>query len=196
MVIDLKKCIGCGACTLACKAENATGPGIFWNRVEDEEIGTYPLVSRRYIPRGCMHCENPPCVDVCPTGASHKEDSGIVSIDQEKCVGCQSCIVACYYGARHFIKENKGYFENNFTPSEKMGLAKHRPGVVEKCTFCKDRLDQGKEPACVQACSCKARIFGDLDDPKSEVSKLVSSGRAIQLYAELGSDPSVYYLVP
>ena len=196
MVIDLKRCVGCLSCTLACKVENCTGPGVFWNFVEDEEVGSYPSVIRRLIPRACMHCENPPCVDACPTGASYQQEDGIVLVDYDKCVGCQSCIVACPYGARYFIKENKGYFEIGVTPYEEVGFTKHRPGVVEKCTFCTDRLEEGGEPACVQACPVKARTFGDLNDPHSKVSELIRSRHGSQLHKDLGTDPSVYYLVP
>ena len=196
MVIDLKRCIGCHACSMACKVENFTGPGVFWSFVEDEEVGTYPSVNRRFIPRLCMHCKNPACVDVCPTGASYQREDGVVLVDYDKCVGCQSCVVACPYGARYFIKENKGYFGPELTPYEKMGSSKHRPGVVEKCTFCVDRLEKGKEPACVRACPVKARIFGDLNDPSSEVSELVRSKHGFQFHKDLGCEPSVYYISP
>jgi molybdopterin-containing oxidoreductase family iron-sulfur binding subunit len=181
---------------MACKVENFTGPGVFWSFVEDEEVGTYPSVNRRFIPRLCMHCKNPACVDVCPTGASYQREDGVVLVDYDKCVGCQSCVVACPYGARYFIKENKGYFGPELTPYEKMGSSKHRPGVVEKCTFCVDRLEKGKEPACVRACPVKARIFGDLNDPSSEVSELVRSKHGFQFHKGLGCEPSVYYLSP
>jgi len=196
MVIDLRRCIGCHACSMACKVENFTGPGVFWSFVEDEEVGTYPSVIRRFIPRLCMHCEHPACVDVCPTGASHQREDGIVLVDSDTCVGCQSCIVACPYGARYFIKEYAGYFKLGETPYEKIGKTKHKAGVVEKCTFCKDRLEEGKEPACVRACPVKARIFGDLHSPTSEVSKLIRSRHGFQFHKDLGCEPSVYYLSP
>ncbi len=196
MVIDLKKCIGCHACSMACKVENFTGPGVFWSFVEDEEIGTYPSVSRRFIPRLCMHCKNPACVDVCPTGASYQREDGFVLVDHDKCVGCQSCVVACPYGARYFIKENQGYFKVGLTPYENVGHTRHRPGVVEKCTFCVDRLEEGRKPACVRACPVKARIFGDLNDPTSEVCELIRSRYTFQFHKDLGSDPSVYYIAP
>jgi molybdopterin-containing oxidoreductase family iron-sulfur binding subunit len=196
MAIDLKRCIGCHACSMACKVGNFTGPGIFWSFVEDEEVGTYPSVSRRFIPRLCMHCKNPACVDVCPTGASYQREDGIVLVEYDKCVGCQSCVVACPYGARYFINETKGYFGPELTPYEKAGSSKHRSGVVEKCTFCVVRLDEGKEPACVRTCPVKARIFGDLNDPKSNVSELIRSKHGFQFHKDLGCDPSVYYLSP
>lgn len=196
MVIDLNKCIGCLACVMACKVENSTGPGIFWSFVEDEELGTYPSVSRRFIPRLCMHCKNPACVEVCPTGASYRQDNGIVLINDTKCVGCQSCIVACPYGARYFIRENEGYFKAGSIPSETLGQAKHRPGVVEKCTFCVDRLTEGRKPACVRTCPVQARTFGDLNDSESEVSELIRCRHGFQFHKGLGYEPSVYYLSP
>lgn len=194
MVIDLDRCIGCLACSIACKVENCTGPGVFWNIVEDEEVGFYPLVKRRFIPRLCMHCENPSCVDVCPSGASYKGEDGIVLVDFDKCIGCQDCIIACPYGVRYFIAENEGYFKIGITPYEERGFAKHRPGVVEKCTFCKDRLEQGKDPACVEVCSVKARTFGDLNNPNSEVAKLIRSRQGYQSHKDLEYNPSVYYI--
>ncbi len=196
MVIDLSSCIGCLACVMACKAENSTGPGVFWSFVEDEELGTYPSVSRRFIPRLCMHCQYPACVDVCPTGASYKREDGIVLVDSDKCVGCRSCIAACPYGARYFIKENAGYFPEGLIPYEIQGQKKHRPGVVEKCTFCADRLRVGKKPACVQTCPVQARTFGDLSDPASEVSELIRGRHGFQFHKGLGCEPSVYYLAP
>src|SRR5450759_2956107 len=111
MAIDLKKCVGCMACTTACKAENQTRPGIFWNIVRDREFGEYPTLTRVFLPTPCMHCGNPPCVKVCPSGASHRrEEDGIVLIDYEKCVGCRYCVEACPYGARYFNGDADGYF--------------------------------------------------------------------------------------
>ena len=196
MVIDLKRCIGCHACVLACKAENSTGPGIFWSKVADEEEGQYPSVRRYFLPKLCMHCQEAPCVEVCPTGASHQRDDGIVLVDPEKCVGCGYCIVACPYGARYLNEGQTGYFKEGLTPNEVLGYAKHKLGVVEKCTFCVDRVEQGQEPACVKVCLTKARYFGNLDDPASEVSKLITFKHGSQLLKELGTDPSVYYLAP
>ena len=194
MLIDLKRCIGCHTCTLACKVENSTKPGIFWNRVSDEELGQYPSVSRRFLPRLCMHCENAPCVEVCPSSASSRREDGIVLVDYDKCVGCKYCIVACPYGARYFNGEKAGYFGSGFTPQEELGYREHRVGVTEKCTFCVHRVEKGQEPACVQSCPTKARYFGDLDDPNSEVSQLMRSQRGFQLLKELQTNPSVYFL--
>jgi len=196
MVIDLKKCIGCLTCVIACKVENATRPSIFWSKVEDIEIGKYPMVSRVFMPTLCANCANAPCIEVCPTGASYKRDDGIVLIDYDKCVGCKYCIEACPYGARYFNKDHAGYFSDGLTPNEKIGYQKHKVGVVEKCDFCVDRLEKGNQPACVEACISRARFFGDLDDPDSEVSKLIRSKHAVQPKSELGTDPSLYYLLP
>ena len=152
MVIDLKKCIGCGVCTIACKAENYTRPGVFWNMVLDEEVGDYPLVRRHFIPRICMHCQNPPCVDICPTGASYQREDGIVLVDYDKCVGCGYCVVACPYRARYLDTEDVGYFSTELAPNEEIGYQQHKLGVAEKCTLCVHRVENGQQPACVQAC--------------------------------------------
>jgi Fe-S-cluster-containing dehydrogenase component len=194
MVIDLKGCVGCMACTIACKAENQTRPGIFWNIVRDQEFGEYPMVTRVFLPTPCMHCKEAPCIEVCPTGASHHREDGIVLIDDEKCIGCKYCIEACPYGARYFNGDADGYFGAELTEMEKIGYTRHKLGVVEKCTFCFHLLEQGKEPACVQTCIGKARYFGDLNDPDSKVSQLIKSRHGTQLLRELGTEPSVYYL--
>lgn len=194
MVINLKKCVGCMACTIACKSTNYTGPGIFWNTVKDQEFGKYPLVKRNFLPILCMHCANAPCVEGCPTGASYQREDGIVMIDYDKCVGCKYCIEVCPYGARCFNKTALGYFGPTLTPNEEIGYAKHKIGTVEKCNFCVDRLKEGKEPACVVTCIGKARYFGDLDDPKSEVSKLIILRHGFRLFDELGTNACVYYL--
>ncbi|MFH0913772.1 MAG: 4Fe-4S dicluster domain-containing protein, partial [Chloroflexota bacterium] len=152
MVIDLKKCIGCMACTVACKATNHTRPGIFWNTVKDQEFGKYPAVRRVFMPILCMHCEKAPCIEVCPTKASYRRDDGIVLIDYDKCAGCKYCIEACPYGARYYNDGNSGYFGSELTEIERVGYSKHKTGVVEKCNLCLERLEQHKKPACVQTC--------------------------------------------
>lgn len=194
MVIDLKECIGCQACTVACKVEHGTPPGIFWNRVTEVEEGEFPAVRKYYLPRLCMQCENPSCVEVCPTGASYRREDGLVLIDHDKCIGCKYCIVACPYGARYFNEGNRGYFPGELTPYEKHMYQYHKKGVVEKCDFCAERLVVGKQPACVSTCIAKARYFGDLDDPESDVSKLIRQKHGFQLLRELGNNAAVYYL--
>jgi molybdopterin-containing oxidoreductase family iron-sulfur binding subunit len=196
LVIDLKKCIGCMSCTIACKVENGTRPGVFWNIVKDQEFGKFPNVKRFFLSVQCAHCEDPPCVEVCPTGAGYKRDDGIVMIDYNKCVGCRYCVEACPYGARYFNNEDAGYFGCELTAQEKIVYQNHKVGVPEKCTFCAHRLEQVKKPACVQSCIGKARFFGDLDDPKSEVSRIIISCNAQQLRKELDTGPSIYYIFP
>jgi molybdopterin-containing oxidoreductase family iron-sulfur binding subunit len=196
MAIDLYRCVGCQACTAACKLENATPPGIFWTKVINSETGRFPNVKQVFQPVLCMHCGDAPCVDVCPTGATMKMDNGVVTVDPELCIGCRYCMVACPYDARSFnYGEPEEYFTGmGYTPFEESRKTEHKSGVVGKCDFCMDRVASGEEPACVLACISGARIFGDLDDPDSEVSRLVASRGAYQLHAELGTDPSVYYL--
>ncbi len=206
MVIDLKRCIGCHACAVACKGENSTPPEIKWSRVLDYATGKYPRVNRYFLPLLCMHCEDAPCVDVCPSGATYKRADGIVAVDYDKCIGCRYCMVACPYHARYFNDKNGGYFPAGLTPAEKLGYQKHQVGTVEKCIFCTPRVDEGVKkglkpgvdweatPACVNACPVGARVFGDLDDPSSEVSRLIISRRGYQLRPEMGTKPSVYYL--
>ncbi|MBI2916504.1 MAG: 4Fe-4S dicluster domain-containing protein [Chloroflexi bacterium] len=194
MVIDLKKCIGCHTCTIACKVENGTGPGIFWNLVLDRESGAYPAVKRSFTPRPCMHCDNPPCVRACPSGASYKRADGLVLIDQSKCIGCRYCIVACPYGARYFNKARRGYYAQGLTPYEELLYPRHETGVAGKCDFCLHLIERGEEPACVRSCPMNARTFGDLGDANTEVSRLSREGRAYRLLEDKGTRPSVYYL--
>ncbi len=234
MVIDLEKCVACQACSIACRFENNTpavapeqaemGRAIRWNDVfplpinSAEETGEYPNVTTRYITRPCMHCENPPCVKVCPVGATFINEEGIVEQNYTRCIGCRFCTVGCPYGVRYF---------NWFAPQWEAPLDKYlnpdrvegrgvlegpavRPrGVVEKCTYCIHRLAkararadaEGREfradeyvPACVQTCTGKARFFGDLEDPNSAVSQLAKSTRAFRVLEEVGTHPKTIYL--
>lgn len=195
MVIDLKKCIGCCACEIACKAENATPRGVTWCKVLREERGTFPHVRVVSIPTLCNHCAQAPCEQVCPTGATYRTESGLVLVSPDKCLGCKACSVACPYQARYFNEEIASYFyPAPLTPYEEMGYAQHESGVIEKCTFCAHRLEKGLEPACVEACPAEARYFGDLDNPENTVTKLVKERGSFQLLAEMGTDPHVYYL--
>ena len=197
MVIDLKRCIGCYGCQLACKAENGTPPGVFYARVLKREEGQFPTVRHLFLPVLCNHCEDPPCVDACPTGASSKSAAdGIVDIDHDKCVGCRSCMMACPYHNRYFNDQPQHYFAQGPTPYERARTARHQTDVVMKCNFCKDRVRAGKPPACVANCPAVARYFGDLDDPQSEVSRLIQERGGFTLHPEVGTGPSVYYLAP
>ena len=209
MVIDLKKCLGCKTCTIACNIENSVLTTRTWNIVLDTIEGKYPDFKRRFLPRPCMHCENHPCVEVCPTGASHvREDLGIVLVDYKKCIGCRTCITACPYEARVFNwqKPQKMLTENPASPVREKG-------VVEKCTFCIHKIDKALQknmqigttktlrdnqkvvsPACVRECVGNARYFGDLNDPDSEVSELLAKNKYHRLAEEAQTEPKVYSL--
>ena len=203
MVIDLQKCVGCDSCTVACKAENRTPPGVSYNVVMEEEHGEFPNVSRTNIPRPCMQCTNPPCVQVCPVSATYKMDNGVVNIDYDRCIGCRYCMIACPYGARYFDfgeSYDDEVMEADEISSPEYGVDRDEEGRVEpvgnvrKCHFCHHRLNRGEEPACVETCVGDARNAGDLDEPDSEVAQMADSDRAFQLKEEGGTDPNVYYL--
>jgi molybdopterin-containing oxidoreductase family iron-sulfur binding subunit len=196
MVLDLTRCIGCNACTVACKIENGTPDDHYWCRVYTEETGTFPDVNTTYVPALCNHCADAPCVTVCPTGASYQRDDGIVLVDPDKCIGCRACMTACPYAARFYLR--KGVLEAGYhgerTDFEEKKWELFQEGTVTKCTFCAHRVDEGLEPACVITCPTDARIFGDLDDPESKPSKLIRERNGHQPLAELGTNPSVYYV--
>lgn len=196
MVLDLKRCIGCYACCIACKAEHNTPPGVFWARVLEREDGKYPTVRKTFLPILCFHCQEPACRDICPTGATKKREDGLVYVDQDVCMGCRSCMMACPYQNRYYWGKPKDttYFKEHATPYELTVPIEFQRAAVQKCDFCRTRLDGGMEPACVVTCPTKARTFGDLDDPASEISRLIRERRGFQLHPELGTDPSVYYI--
>ncbi len=197
MVIDLKRCVGCYACQLSCKAEHGTPPGVFNTRVLKREEGTYPTVRQLFLPVQCNHCEDAPCIEACPTGASFKwEDDGIVDIDTDKCVGCRACMMACPYSNRYYNDGAQHYHERGPTAYERARSSSHPKNVVMKCNFCRDRVRAGKQPACVENCPTVARYFGDLDDPDSEVSRLIKQRGGFPLHPEAGTRPSVFYLPP
>ena len=192
MVIDLRTCVGCQACMVACTTENQTP---FWSdkfrtHVEDKEKGTYPDVHRILLPRLCMHCENTPCLSACPTGATYKTRDGIVLVNYDRCIGCYACCIACPYDARYpyesdDVTREKELYGKNVT---------HEVPHVDKCTFCEHRIAEHREPACVSTCPTQTRIFGDLDDPSSAVHKLATSGKATALNQGLGTSPKVFYI--
>ena len=207
MVIDLRKCIGCHACTIACIAENKLPPGVVYRPVITEELGEYPNVSMRFIPRPCMQCDNPPCVPVCPVKATYKRPDGVIEIDYNACIGCRYCITACPYNAR---TSDFGLYYSDHTPqraaydeapSFEYGRRWKREGErspignARKCHFCLHRLEAGQLPACTTSCVGRATFFGDANDPESLVSELISKPNVMRLKEELGTKPKVYYLV-
>jgi len=206
MVVDLKKCLGCQTCTLACKVANGLLPGVQRCRVVEEETGTFPDVSRIFISLRCMHCENPECMKACPTGATGKRADGIVTVDADKCMGCRYCALVCPYQARTFLGMKKTFFPEGQDPWEAKRYREHQVGTVEKCDFCYTRIDAGRKrglkpgedseatPVCVISCIGKALYFGDLNDPDSGVSRLIRDRNGFVLRGELGTDPSAWYL--
>lgn len=218
VAIDMDVCTACGACVLACKEENnipyvspdeaEDGRALSWMTIVSEVRGEYPNIEVRYMPRLCMHCDNPPCTKVCPVRATYLSDEGIVAQIYARCIGCRYCMAACPYAVKVF-----NWYEPQWT--EGMERA-HNPdvsirpkGVVEKCTFCHHRLQQAREKArmegrnaidadyaiaCAEICPTDAITFGNLDDPNSRVSQLSRSTRAFRLIEDLGTEPKVYYL--
>lgn len=192
MLIDVSTCSGCSACSMACKYQNATPAGMYWTKVIHGEEGRYPDVRQTVLPIACQHCTNAPCVRVCPTGASHYDENGNVQIDYDKCIGCRMCMGACPYSARTFNWEEPAYAVD--FPLGDFDAPKHIAGVVEKCTFCANRLARGEEPACMEHCPGRARYWGDLDDPDSDVSRAIAGRPTVRLLEDKGTEPSVYYL--
>lgn len=221
MIIDLKRCTGCGGCIVACKNENNLTEGIAWSSKVTETVGTFPDVRFAYIPTLCSHCENAPCVSGCPTYAMHKGEGGITLHDPAKCIGCRYCMDRCPYGVISFNWQNPHSIWSNqtamiaqgtsspveivekvggeeipyYNPESAVDYSGIRPkGVVEKCHFCAHRVRNGQLPYCVIACPADARIFGDLEDPNSEVSKLLKKFKPTRLREELGTEPKVFYI--
>ena len=198
IAIDQHRCIGCQTCSNACKMQNNVPSGMLWSRtiVEgadaiDGVVGAYPNITRSYIPMACQHCENPACQKVCPTGATYKDDMGRVEIDYDKCIGCRMCMAACPYNVRQF-----NWSEPVRDPDFNYGDARvpvRSKGVMEKCTLCKERTDEGEAPMCVVCCPTRARVYGDLDDPNSEISRLKRERNVRILLEEMGTQPQVFY---
>lgn len=200
MAIDLSRCIGCNTCAVACKVSNNLPKDVWWNVVHtegrdfaDTSKGTYGgEMQLSWLPVNCMHCENAVCEEVCPTGATVKRDDGIVTVDEETCIGCKSCMEACPYDVRRLIENEPEYYLE--LPIGDPAAKSHKGGTVEKCDFCAGRIDRGEKPACMALCPGRARYWGDLDDPESEVSQFLSGRNATVLLEEEGTSPSVYYV--
>ena len=207
MVIDTRKCVGCAACTVGCVLENKLPPGVVYRPVIDLEVGEYPNVARKFLPRPCMQCENPPCVPVCPVTATYKRPDGIVAIDYDACIGCRYCITACPYQARTFdFGENWTDTAPQQRPVDGLRNFEYGKGWVRqgddspignarKCQFCVHRIEQGMLPMCATTCLGRATFFGDLNDPDSLVSELAARNNVTRLKEELGTEPKVYYLI-
>ncbi len=206
IVADLNRCVGCQTCTAACKHANATAPGIQWRKVLDVETGEFPDVRRSFVPVGCMQCDDPPCLDVCPSTATGKRADGIVTIDYDMCIGCAYCAVACPYQARSRVDSPAAAYGNGQMRQEALREDPKRIGVAQKCTFCIDKIDAGlaaglvpgidpdATPACVGSCIAGALHFGDVEDHDSNVSKLLADHEHYRMHEELGTGPGIYYL--
>jgi molybdopterin-containing oxidoreductase family iron-sulfur binding subunit len=220
MVIDQNRCVGCWSCAVACKEINNEPLGYWWNRVltaapnqsdaatkpasENIDVphGEFPDLEMAYLPLACQHCEDAPCVKVCPVQATFRRDDGTVLVDYERCIGCRYCIAACPYGVRVFNwgdakrapGDPVGYGRDHRVDGRLVFTPERPRGVVEKCTMCVERLDAGEEPFCIEQCPVGARVFGDLDDPDSDVHRLVEQDGAEQLLPDLGTKPNVYYV--
>lgn len=180
LIFDQERCIGCDACTVACRIENDCKKGFINVLTQDSlqkdvAIGTFPDLSLVFLPRICQHCENAPCLSSCPSEAISRRDDGIVFLDEEACDGCKSCIHACPYEALSFNEKNN---------------------TSSKCNLCAHRIDDGLLPFCVVCCEGQAIIFGDLNDPESEVSKIKLTSATFRLKEDLNTEPSVYYKPP
>lgn len=219
MIIDLDKCTGCGACQVACCMENnippsshkeaAKGRTILWMEIFTISEGSGHNQRKRFFPRPCFHCENPPCVKVCPTGATYKNEDGFIAQIYSRCIGCRYCSNNCPYTAKYF-NWTKPEWPEEMKKSLNPDVSIRPKGIVEKCTFCHHRYLKAKEmvkiegrdmqagdyvPACVESCPADAMYFGDLDDPASQVSVLGESPRAFRLQEDLGIKPKVVYLL-
>jgi Fe-S-cluster-containing dehydrogenase component len=173
MAIDTKKCVGCADCVVACQTENNVPIGYCRDWITETVEGTYPDLFVELRSERCNHCDNAPCVRCCPTGASQVAEGGIVIADNEECIGCGACIESCPYDARYT----------------------HPKGYVDKCTFCIHRVREGQQPACVSVCPTKCMYFGDIDDPKSEISRIMKMRKHKTLAPEAGTDPKIFYLI-
>ncbi len=208
MVIDIHKCMaehGCTKCIAACHLEHNVPDfgnpkdevkwiwkesfGHAFQEQENEHL--HEEMKHQSVPVFCNHCDNPPCVRVCPTKATWKREDGIVMMDMHRCIGCRYCMAACPYGSRSFNWRDPRPFIKEINPK----FPTRTRGVVEKCTFCVERLAQGMPPACVEACTAQAMTFGDLEDANSELRTALRERFSIRRKAALGTNPEIYYLV-
>jgi tetrathionate reductase subunit B len=173
MLIDVRRCIGCHSCSVACKVENEVPPGVFASWVKVVEKGTYPNVGVSFLPSLCNNCEHPICLTNCPVRATWQREDGIVVVDPHRCIGCKYCMASCPYDVR---------------------LINPLKRIVQKCSFCAHRVDAGLEPACVETCLGRARIFGDILDPRSEIHQIMARNSMQVLKPEMGTRPQVYYI--
>lgn len=220
MIIDIRKCVGCQACTIGCIAENKLPPGVVYRPVVTEESGEYPNVQLRFLPRPCMHCDNPSCTPVCPVKATWKRPDGVVVVDYERCIGCRYCLNACPYGARtsdfgrHYSsgsaseapesgdrpvygpvadweKEPSNEYSKHWTRADHQSPV----GNARKCHFCLHRLEVGQLPVCVTTCIGRATYFGDSNDPDSLVVELKTKHNCQTLIPHWGNRPQCFYIV-
>ena len=203
MVVDLRKCIGCETCKHICNDLNSGN----WRRVVDLEIGGDKKGQKSFLTIGCMHCDAPPCLEVCPTSATKRRSNGIVEIGQDLCVGCGACILACPYKARKITFQDKISHENNHGQENPVRQNSDRIGICSKCDFCVSRMDAGLKkglqpgqdfeatPMCVRYCIAEALHFGDLDDPESKISQFIRENKTTRLNEELQTEPSVFYIL-
>lgn len=207
MVIDLRKCIGCETCKSVCWEMNHAPSGANWRQVIERKITKNIDLIRIFLPMNCMHCSQPPCLDVCPTGATHQREDGIVDIKEDLCIGCGYCIVACPYFARTISLQDNMCYESGGEFQKPAVDSSDRIGICTKCNFCFPRVEAGlakglepgtdlqATPICVAFCIASALTFGDLDDSTSAVSKLIREHNTVRLNEELGTEPSIYYII-
>jgi Fe-S-cluster-containing dehydrogenase component len=173
MAVDLDRCIGCEACAVSCAIENDVPEGFFRRRVGEVTVGDEGRVRVQFVHLQCYHCANPPCIDVCPTGATYIDPDALCLVDANLCIGCRACVSACPYGMRY----------------------PHPKGYVDKCSLCDHRLRAGREPACVEACPTRALVVGDLDDPNSPVRRAIDAARRVETdQPETGTKPKFFFL--